>query len=278
MFKAIGRWGAHVRSTLNIPFLSSIFGSKAKKYGDLDNDEEEIFVDAEEDIHHEDEHLDGKLTLRPNVSTDSASTKEIRVTKSQDSIQDTGANEVVKDNCDTKDKSGITTEVEISICSNGREIDQCVTDSSSLAVPNETHQAANDQNESGSSSENDDDTGNNEDDHHVNHKDTKKMVKNSKSSNGIVQSASAAVLKVHRRVNSYTQRQYAKFDNAQDDENDNIVQHEHVGEVSYEYGDDIETVQTQKSEKKTKRRKKVAFFELFRGIFKFRSRQSSTRM
>lgn len=130
-----------------------------------------------------------------------------------------------------------------------------------------------------SEGESDDD----DDDHHINHKDTKQIVKESKQSNGLVHSASAAVIhKVHRRMNSYSQRQYSKFDNAHDDENDNII---HIETKASEdnvdsrvTGDNLEQENVIKTEKKTKRKKKVAFFQFFRGIFRFNSRPASTRI
>lgn len=52
MFKAIGKWGSQVRSSINLQFFSNLFGSKSKKYDDLDN-EEEVFIDAQEDFSEE---------------------------------------------------------------------------------------------------------------------------------------------------------------------------------------------------------------------------------
>ncbi|KAL4238006.1 hypothetical protein ACF0H5_002717 [Mactra antiquata] len=288
MFKAIGRWGSQVKNTLNVHIFSNIFGSKSKRYGDLHNDEEEIFCDAQEEI-FESENEDDHVPQTPVVTNGDIAVKaDINLNNTID---------VPPDNVDSKaEETEITTQAEVSSETNveSNEINKiedlvtfdftCNDDDAVEAKVDDNNTSKDDDKKSDSdndSGDTSDDEHHGDDDHHVNHSDKTKIMKNSKSSNGLVQSASATVIqKVHRRMNSYSQRQYAKFDNAQDDENDNVIQNEEVtshDDVDNNVFDRYDETD-QKSDKKTKRKKKVAFFSFFRGFFSFGSRSKSTRV
>ncbi|XP_045171926.2 DNA ligase 1-like isoform X2 [Mercenaria mercenaria] len=263
MFKAIGRWGSQVRSSINLRIFSNIFGSKSKKYGDLDNEDEEIFIDAQEEIVHEsdteEERVPPQITEIKSESDDSKRDKvdgnlevehnDVKTLETQDIISEQ-----------------ITTQVEVVERKETEEIFNTEQNESNAEQPS-SHKEAEKENTSCESSDDNSDTeqeDDDDDDHHINHKDTKQMMKNSKQNNGIAQSASSSsmIQKVHRRMNSYSQRQYAKFDNSQDDENDGEIHstgdssHDKVD--SHVVDDNLESAQVIKSEKKSKRKKKIA--------------------
>lgn len=278
MFKAIGRWGSSVRSSINVHIFANIFGSKSKKYGDLGNEDEEIFIDALETIDHDtDTEEDVDDTHAEHIKS------EIRDTK-LDTTDGNAAHESDDLNESNTTNDPFTTKAEIvKIIETETEV------STEMKEQNTEQTSSHEESEKRSSSDSeigdtDDEKSENEhelnddDDNHVNHKDTKKMIVNSsKPNNGIVHSASSSSVmkKVHRRMNSYSQRQYAKFDNSQDDENDTVVHSADKStkdneEIHQVVDDNIQQSQAFKTEKKTKK-KKVAFFNFFRGFFRSKS-------
>lgn len=284
MFKAIGRWGSQVRSSFNFPFITNMFGTKSKTYGDLDN-EEEIFIDAQEEIGNESDTEDNIIVTRSEQHKSEHSVPNT-------SVQEEG-NELKADDEQTPvsdyiaDPSQVVAQIEIAPVTTVEEngvIEQSESNyalSASQTEAGDEHSNSDNTNDTGSEREDEPDD-DDDDDYHVNHKDTKKMVNSSKQSNGLVKSASAAMFqKVHRRMNSYTLRQYSKFDNARDDENDNVIHCDDEcshDSVDNHVTDNLDQVHETKSEKKTKRKKKVAFFQFFRGFFGLDSRSKSTRI
>lgn len=275
MFKAIGRWGSQVRSSINLQFFSNIFGSKSKRYDDLGNEDEEVFIDAQEDISEESDTEDVHKHVKHEPRDPN--------TDSKNDIAESGDVKTVETNDGSKEE--IVTKADIVVSPEVKE--EVINDLTDAAVgPSNPEESKIENNESetdkeASDAEHGGDT--EDDDHHINHKDTKQIVKNSKQSNGLVHSASASMIqKVHRRMNSYSQRQYSKFDNAQDDENDNTIQYSEdcsKDQVdSNMTGNPLEEANVIKNEKKTKRKKKVAFFQFFRGFFRLNSRPASTRI
>lgn len=280
MFKAIGKWGSQVRSSINLQFFSNLFGSKSKKYDDLDN-EEEVFIDAQEDISEESDSEHDKVT---SMTLDSFNTeKSDHKADSKDGEIDHG------DVTDVKPvgrrKKEIIAQADVVVDTGAKDGDNPPLSDTNLDLSSHRDvQIVRSHSDSELvKHESEEECEDDDDDHHINHKDTKKIVKESKQSNGLVHSASAAVIhKVHRRMNSYSQRQYSKFDNAHDDENDNII---HIDREAPEENDDsrvnsdyLEQENVIKTEKKTKRKKKVAFFQFFRGLFRLNSRPASTRI
>lgn len=263
MFKAIGRLGSTVRSSINLTIFTNIFGSKSKKYGDLGNEDEEVFIDAQETIDNETDTENVDDQNNGHVKSERGDTKLEKNDVKAD-LDETDLNNTPND--------PFTTEVEI--VEINKPVNEVTIEVNGQSTEKTSSHNKSEGQSSDSSSEADTDGGksdceheenDDEDDHHENHKDTKKIIKDSKQNNGIVHSASSSSMmkKVHRRMNSYSQRQYAKFDNSQDDETDNVVQSTDESpkdnEDSHEGVDDnIEQSHVFKSEKKTKRKKKIA--------------------
>ncbi|WAR19848.1 hypothetical protein MAR_001686 [Mya arenaria] len=251
MFKTLSRWGSQVRSTLSVGFISNIFskGGKGRKYGEINDETEEIFSDAHEELESDDEIIDeathravieAQLNVPPLSSTGTESTDTL---KSNSVDQTDGSLNNLLDDKQTNGAEGFD-EIrqrpedanvgdinlnDVTVGDKLNESEDRVTEDGEKtdAEVNEASKAngftKGTAGESDSSSENSD-HGDSDDDHHeVHHDDTKKIVKSS-GQNGTPKSSSKTMFqKVHRRVNSYTQRQYAKFDNGQDDENDRVI-------------------------------------------------------
>lgn len=285
MFKAIGRWGSQVRSSFNFPFMTNVFGTKSKKYGDLDN-EEEIFIDALEEIENESDTEDNIIVMRSEHHKSEHSIPKTSVQEDENEHRVDDEQIPVSDYI--ADQSQLVAQLESTPVTTVEVEEICVLEkpesndalSASQTEADDEHCTSDNTHDTGSESEDEPDGV--DDDHHINHKDTTQMVNSSKQNNGLVKSSSAAMFqKVHRRMNSYTLRQYSKFDNAHDDENDNVIHCD--DECSYDnvdshVTDNVEQVHETKSEKKTKRKKKVAFFQFFRGFFGLNSRSKSTRI
>lgn len=272
MFKAISRWGSQVRSSLGIGFISNLFSSKSKKYGEFNDETEEIFSDAHEDIDTDNESEDDNTTvvietLKPKTTFESENDGKDSNEKHilDDSEEPDGIAETDDNPKETQDSvnaiiqevKDITTDAAVQSC------DKCEQDSNVHGGESENSDSESSGSESVHNSEHDEDT---------HHDDTTKIVKTSSKANGMPQSNSSASLfkKVHRRVNSYTQRQYAKFDNAQDDENDNRITADDsvdADEIQVVQEDVSKSVTDKKTEKKTKK-KKVPLFSFLRGIFR----------
>ena len=288
MFKAISRFGSQVRSTIGIGFISNLFGSKSKqKYGEFNDETEEIFSDAHEELDSDSESMEEQTTViveTPNTKLDIVpsncdSINHNKESKPDEICVDTTNGEIVLDTIhkDSDDSSA-------------DDVDNATEESTTVDVA--SHTTCDFFIEENKSSDvnicdigtPDNTTEHNKEPTYDEHqtKDGSQLVKSSPKSNGMSTSSSSSSVfkKVHRRVSSYTQRQYAKFDNIQDDENDNKVSVEveektndadenktNNEQVEHdEIHDDDDHLFT--PEKKTKKKKKVPLFSYIRGFFR----------
>jgi len=226
MFKALSRFGSSVRSTLSVGFISNIFNrkSKSRKYGGINDETEEIFSDAREELESDDEISDdshkvvieSQLKLPSKLRPDSESTQTLN--SGNDQLLDLVTADVTADGTDGKDAKSQNDDsvfdFEVSFTSNTEDNEKAV-EKKKLS---ETKTEKVDDNSSSDSEAEYVDT----DDHHkIHHDDTEQIVQASQT-NGMPKSNSSSSIfkKVHRRVNSYTQRQYAKFGTPQEEPED----------------------------------------------------------
>lgn len=249
MFKAFGRLGSHVRS-LNIPLISSLF-NKSRPYGGLDDDDTDNFFDAKEELDSDTESESGD-SIREQDGATVACIEQISNRQSEHAFKELKVNSVSKDD------------------------ETCTPQTEALTKSLEDRNIDSDQPDDGPDVDTEDD---NTDEH--NHKDTKGIVRTSKSSADLGRSASTSTFqRVHRRINSYTQRQYAKLDSGNVDLD--TSHNDHVTQTSgSDQTDDanvfhsIDDVKNSGATKKPKRRKKVALLSYIRSFFRFPPRDSS---
>ena len=244
MFKAIGRWGANVKANLNLKFLTNLFGSKSKSYCEIDSDEEEIFSDAREELLDEEEDDDRTVTIESHESS-------VVFKRSVN-----GSATIVRSDLVNTDKSS-------------QSDDSSDADDEGIGVENDDIIETKDK----------DDIFNHDEDH--NQKESAKIIEtDTKTTNGLIRNASSSAFKkVHRRISSFSQRQYSKMDcdngegelQAEKDDNDNID-----GSVGAMNGKLKSVKQKSKDkDKKTQKRNKVPLFRFFRGLIRFPFRGNS---
>lgn len=272
MFKAISRWGSQVRSSLSGGFLSNLFGSKSRKYGEFNEETEEIFSDALEELESDDD-VDGRLAVAVEPKSPKTKTEatedilKVSVHEPELASGDTQHSDTGGDISDAKDIAKETKDENIQ--STPQTVDTHLVETCSVSSSHSSD-SSQDLDKDKTDDNNEHNTENDADnEQHDEHDDTKQIVESPSKENGIPHSSSSASMfqKMHRRINSYTQRQYAKFDNTQEDENDNRIANCDADVDTYSVDhDDVDKIVI--SEKKTKKKKKVPLFSFLRGIFR----------
>ncbi|KAH3845359.1 uncharacterized protein LOC127873043 [Dreissena polymorpha] len=297
MFKAIGRWSAQIRSN-GLELISTIFGKggKGRKYGGIDDETEEIFSDAKEELDSDDDLSSDSHKVEIHIkqdkthSSDNLSTLNVLPSTVETDTQDKKSGADVTENkhggsehSSNSDLSGDVTDsfadkaesvkidnnvanIKVQIDEPNDEVGDIEADKSEAEEVVQDHEH-----------------NHTEDNHHeVDHSDTKKMLKSKPGDIPKSSSSSSVFQKMHRRVNSYTQRQYAKFDNLQEDEHGHSVSsvleqastngNNHVDNVisSIDHVDGDNSLLTSKSKKKRKMAKKAR--RAVRGTWKWLQR------
>lgn len=279
MFKAISRWGSQVRSSIGIGFISNLFGSKSKqKYGEFNDETEEIFSDAHEEL--DTDHDSDNASVSSNKQTEVVIETVAGPVTSTASLCDTnGENKDRKSDVVNNGEALDTTfEDNIGVSSKDKDTSSTNGDCRDTADGNSLEVSGQENNSTGANVcdiNTECDTSDDKKEHNSEREsDSLKPDETAKSSsdqNGMTHSSSSSSVfqKVHRRINSYSQRQYAKFDNIQDDENDNKItvedHHDNDEKTSHSDHDDVDNLVTPKKKSK---KKKVPLFSYIRGLFR----------